>query len=62
MRAAFNQAMLDLGWVEGSNIEYRIDSAGGDVDRLDAFANELIRHNVELIVAASSAGTRAATV
>ena len=58
--AAFSQAMRDLGWVEGTNIEYRIVSASGDVDRLDALANELIRQNVELIVAASSAGTRAA--
>jgi putative ABC transport system substrate-binding protein len=60
LRAAFSQAMRDLGWVEGTNIEYRIVSASGDVDRLDALANELIRQNVELIVAASSAGTRAA--
>jgi putative tryptophan/tyrosine transport system substrate-binding protein len=58
--AAFSQAMRDLGWVEGTNIEYRIVSAGGDVDRLGALANELIRQNVELIVAASTAGTRAA--
>ncbi len=57
---AFVQAMRDLGWVEGTNIEYRIVSASGDVDRLDALANELVRQNVELIVAASSAGTRAA--
>jgi len=28
--AAFTQAMRDLGWVEGTNIEYRIVSAGGD--------------------------------
>ena len=60
LRAAFSQAMRDRGWVEGTNIEYRIVSADGDVDRLDALANELIRQNVELIVAASSAGTRAA--
>src|SRR5256714_5300825 len=60
LRAAFSQAMRDLGWVEGTNIEYRIVSANGDVDRLDALANELITQNVELIVAASSAGTRAA--
>jgi putative tryptophan/tyrosine transport system substrate-binding protein len=58
--AVFSQAMRDLGWVEGTNIEYRIVSASGDVDRLDALANELITQNVELIVAASSAGTRAA--
>ena len=57
---AFVQAMRDLGWVEGTNIQYRIVSASGDVDRLDALANQLIGQNVELIVAASSAGTRAA--
>ena len=60
LRAAFNQAMRDLGWIEGTNVEYRIVSANGDVDRLDALANELIRQNVEVVVAASSAGTRAA--
>ena len=60
LRAAFTQAMRDLGWVEGTNIEYRIVSANGDVDRLDALANAVISQNVELIVAASSAGTRAA--
>ena len=57
---AFRDAMRELGWVEGGNVEYRTVSANGDVDRLDALAIELIRDNVELIVAASSAGTRAA--
>ena len=33
LRGAFTQAMRDLGWVEGTNIEYRIVSANGDVDR-----------------------------
>lgn len=60
LRAAFTQAMRELGWIEGTNIEYRIVSANGEVDRLDALASELIAGNVELIVAASSAGTRAA--
>ncbi len=60
LRAAFSQAMHDLGWLEGKNIEYRIVSASGDVERLDSLANELIRQNVEVIVASSSAATRAA--
>ena len=60
LRAAFSQAMRDLGWIDGANIEYRVVSANGDVERLDALANELIRQNVDAIVAASSAGTRAA--
>jgi putative ABC transport system substrate-binding protein len=58
--AAFSQAMHDLGWLQGKSIEYRIVSADGDVDRLDALANELIMHNVEVIVASSTAATRAA--
>lgn len=60
LRAAFTKAMHDLGWLEGKNIEYRIVSASGNVDRLDALANELIRQNVEVIVAGGSAATRAA--
>ena len=47
LRAAFTQALRDLGWVEGTNIEYRIVSANGDVDRLDALANELITYITE---------------
>jgi putative ABC transport system substrate-binding protein len=60
LRAAFTQRMHDLGWLEGRNVEYRIVSASGDVDRLDALANELIGQKVEVIVASSSAATRAA--
>src|SRR5512139_32470 len=60
LRAAFDQAMRALGWVEGTNIEYRVVFANGNVDRLEPLADQLIRQNVELIVAASSAGTRAA--
>lgn len=60
LHGAFTKAMHDLGWLEGKNIEYRILSARGNVDRLDALANELIRQNVEVIVAGSSAATHAA--
>jgi putative ABC transport system substrate-binding protein len=60
LRAAFTQAMHDLGWLEGKNIEYRIVSADGDVGRLDALANKLIEQEVEVIVASSSATALAA--
>ena len=60
LRAAFKQGMNDLGWLEGKNVEYRIVYADGDVDRLDALASELIGQKVEVIVAGSSAVTRAA--
>jgi putative ABC transport system substrate-binding protein len=45
----FQQAMRDLGYVEGKNlfIEYRY--AEGKVDRLPALAEELVRLNVDVI-------------
>ena len=60
LRAAFKQGMHDLGWLEGKNVEYRIVYADGDVNRLDVLASELIGQKVEVIVAGSSAVTRAA--
>ena len=59
-RAAFKQGMHDLGWQEGTNVEYRFVYADGDVDRLDALASELIGQKVDVIVAASSPAARAA--
>ena len=53
VRAAFKQGMHDLGWLEGKNVEYRVDYADGDVGRLDALANELIVQKVEVIVLGS---------
>ncbi len=60
LRAAFNQGMHDLGWLEGKNVEYRFAFADGDVDRLDTLASELIAQKVEVIGAASPPATRAA--
>ncbi len=60
LRAAFTQAMNGLGWLEGRNIEYRMVYASGDVDRLGVLATDLVRQNVEVIVASSTAATRAA--
>ena len=60
LRAAFTQAMVALGWLDGKNIEYRIVYANGDVDRLEVLAAELIKQKVEVIVASSAAATRAA--
>jgi putative ABC transport system substrate-binding protein len=52
--------MLDLGWVEGKNVEYRVLYANGVADRLDTLAAELIGQNAEVIVVSSQQGTRAA--
>ena len=53
LRAAFRQGMLDLGWMEGKNVEYRFVYANGNVDRLDALAGELIGRKAEVIVVSS---------
>jgi len=57
---AFRQVLQDRGWTEGKNvlIEYRY--AEGNVDRLPALVGELIKLKVDIIVASSSAATRAA--
>ena len=57
---AFKSAMRDLGWVDGSKVEYRVLFAGGDADRLQAMARELVAQQVELILSTSIASTRAA--
>jgi len=58
--AAFRQGLRDHGWVEGRNILIEYRSAGGRADRLPALAAELVRLDVDLLVTASSASTRAA--
>lgn len=53
-RTAFKQGMHDLGWLEGKNVEYRILSAEGDVNRLDSLARELVEQKVDVIVASNT--------
>ena len=57
---AFRAGLRDLGWVEGRNllIEYRW--AEGRFDRLPSMAEDLVRSNVDLIVAPTSIYTSAA--
>ena len=58
--AAFRQGMRERGWVEGQNFLFEIRYADGQVDRLPALVDELIRLKVDIIVATSSATTWAA--
>jgi putative ABC transport system substrate-binding protein len=57
---AFRQGLRDLGWVEGQNlvIDYRF--AESSFDRLPDLAAELVRQNVEIIVATSTPAAVAA--
>jgi putative tryptophan/tyrosine transport system substrate-binding protein len=48
-----------LGYTEGQNIRFEVVSAEGKLDRLPALAAELVRRNVDLIVASGPQGVGA---
>ena len=47
----YREALRDLGYVEGKNIEFEVRSAQGQVSRLPELAAELVRSKVDVIVA-----------
>jgi putative ABC transport system substrate-binding protein len=57
---AFQQGLRDLGYVEGKNIVVEHRYAAGKVDRFPDLAAELVRSKVDIIVARSAEGARAA--
>jgi len=57
---AFRQGLREFGYVEGKNIVTEHRHAEGKLDRLPALAAELVRLNVDVIVSAGPADTRAA--
>jgi putative ABC transport system substrate-binding protein len=57
---AFVQGLRELGYVEGQNIIIERRSAAGKLDRLPALAEELVRLNVDILVAASTPAVEAA--
>jgi putative ABC transport system substrate-binding protein len=58
--AAFRQGLSERGWVEGRNVLIEARRADGRAERLPALAAELVRMEVDVIVAAGSAPTQAA--
>ena len=58
--AALRAGLRDLGWIEGRNILIEFRWAEGNYDRLPALAEELIRHNVDVLVTHGAAGALAA--
>ena len=59
-RNTFRQGMRDLGYVEGRHRRIESRDAEGSAERLRDLAAELVRLQVEVIVAAGNAATRAA--
>jgi putative tryptophan/tyrosine transport system substrate-binding protein len=59
---AFMQALGDLGYIDGKNIRFERRVADGNLDHLPALAAELVRSNVDLILAESSFAVQAAQI
>ncbi len=57
---AFEQRLRALGYVEGQNIAFEYRDAEGRLERLPGLAADLVRLNVNVIVAATDPATRAA--
>lgn len=57
---AFVQGMRDLGYVDGRDVIVETRFADGRAERLPALASEMLGLNVEVLVAGSTIGARAA--
>ena len=57
---AFMEGLIDLGYVDGKNMHFERRSAEGTLDRLPALAAELVRADVDVILAESSFAVEAA--
>jgi putative tryptophan/tyrosine transport system substrate-binding protein len=56
--SVFTQALADLGWADGRNVRMDFRWVGGDINRIRAFAKELVGLQPDIIV---TAGTPAIT-
>jgi ABC-type uncharacterized transport system substrate-binding protein len=56
----FRVGLREYGYEEGRNIRLEIVTAAGQLDRLPGLAQELIRQNVDVIIAPNEASTRTA--
>ena len=57
--AAFRQGLREFGWIEGQNIAIEYRWAAGRPDRLPALAAELVRLEVDLLVAGGNPAVQA---
>jgi putative ABC transport system substrate-binding protein len=57
--AVFRQELQKLGWIEGRNIRFEYRWAGGDAQRLRAYAEELVGMAPAVILAGNNTALRA---
>jgi putative ABC transport system substrate-binding protein len=55
--AAFTQALADLGWIDGRNVQMDLRWHGSDINRIRALARELVGLQPDIIVTNTSAPT-----
>ena len=55
--SALTQALADLGWIHGHNLRMDLSSAGGDINRIRALAQELIGLQPDIILANGTPAT-----
>ena len=58
--SGFRDELRKFGYVEGQNLEIESRWAGGDIDRLEPLANELVQRKVDVLVASNTYAVRAA--
>jgi putative ABC transport system substrate-binding protein len=51
---AFQQQMRELGWIEGKNIRFDVRWASGDAERLQGYADDMVRQKPDVILGSSS--------
>jgi putative tryptophan/tyrosine transport system substrate-binding protein len=57
--SAFTQALADLGWTDGRNVRMDLRWTGGDINRTQAFAQELVGLQPDIILANATPATAA---
>src|SRR6516225_4265310 len=55
--SAFTQAFADLGWSDGRNVRMDIRWGGGDINRMQLLAQELVGLQPDIVVTNNTAGT-----
>src|SRR5436190_1692601 len=57
--SALTQALAELGWTDGRNVRMDLRSAGGEINRSRALAQELVGLQPDIIVTGGNAATAA---
>ena len=55
--SAFTQALADAGWTDGRNVRIDLRWAGGDINRMQTLAQELVGLQPDIILTGGAAAT-----